>query len=223
MTRTSRWQFSAAIAILVALSVGSAIPAGRLSDRWGEPPDRIAAAERLAKFPVEFGEWRQTDANELSDSVVGELRCTGHIERDFTNRLTGKIASVIVLVGPPGPTVRHPPEICYGNIAKVLAAPKTNELTDAEDASHRFKVFEFAREGLLNRRYAVAYGWCAGDAWDVPTDPRVDYGAEPLLYKIQVMVSVDPEATSPAEQTWAVFLRDFIPVFRRKVQQAEGG
>jgi hypothetical protein len=218
MTRGTHIRHSLAIGLLLALTIVPALLAGFASDRWGEPVDRREAARRLTDFPIVFGDWQQTEDTPLEDTTLRELRCTGYFNRAFVNRRTGESASAIVMVGPPGPTIRHPPEICYGQRSTIEGESIERDFVDAAGTEQRVRVFEFSRPTAPERRYAVAYGWCAGETWQVPRNPRAAFGAKPLLYKIQVLVDSPAGAAGRDDDAvWRKFLIDFLPAFRQTV------
>src|SRR6185312_7441852 len=101
--------------IVFALTAVSGAAAGVLGNRWGTPPDLRAAAVRLDRLPADLGEWRLIDESPLDESLVEMLQCIGSTNRTYHNRRSGETVHMSLIVGPPGPTSVHTPEICFSS------------------------------------------------------------------------------------------------------------
>jgi len=112
------WQtkISLSVLLLTVLTVVPAILHGQLSNRWGEMADLTRAAERLQEFPAKIGQWiRSGEGKRLRDAIARELGFAGYIHRKYANLDSGDEVTLLLMVGRPGPLVRHPPEICYSS------------------------------------------------------------------------------------------------------------
>lgn len=207
--------------LLLAATFVPAYLHGKLTYRW-DPPDLNAAAGRLTSFPNEFGDWRKVEDSVLRRRVVKELQCADeYLNRTFENS-KGKRVSVIVFVGPPGPTVRHPPEICYGNQSNEVTRPTSvTKLTTADGEEHKLKVLHYRAPGVAGGEFAICYGWTRGNKWDAPKTPRMAYGAETLLYKLQILGEDLATAESDENTDWRRFLEDFMPVLHEQLKGIE--
>ena len=59
-------------------------------------------------------------------------------------------------------------------------------VTDQQSVS-RFSVLQYQRRLAIAGKFRVAYGHTADGVWDVSRWPRIAYGAEHVLYKIQML------------------------------------
>lgn len=214
LTKTSLILFA-----MAALTVVPAVIHGRLTNRWGEPADMHAAAIRLDSFPQQAGDWEQLGEQEtLPPEILRELQCTGYLNRRYGNRQTGDEVLVMVMVGSPGPLVRHPPEICYGNRANtMLGKPHLARIQAVDGQEHTLRVLRYRTPGDTGTEFSICYGWSAGGRWQVPEYPRLEFGSEPLLYKLQLLSSDDLPEGSEMPDAVSAFLHDFLPVLDRNV------
>ena len=107
-----------ALTAAVVLTVVPALIEGHYVNRWGTPPDLNGAAQRVESFPREFGDWAFVESGEsLPAEVCRELGIVGYLTRVYKHRESGKMVRVLLMVGQTGPLLRHPPNICYANMA----------------------------------------------------------------------------------------------------------
>lgn len=201
------------VLIAFALTVGPAIWHGKISNRWGAPPDLSLAGEQVLEFPRVLGNWKnEVDERSLSEAVCRELGLLEHFHRRYFDAVSGAQVEVLLMVGPPGPLVRHPPEICYANRAnQQLGDASLLEVANGAN-KHNFKMLGFTRIAEpLPGNFHVAYGYADNDArWSTPSSPRVAFGGGSVLFKLQVL-SEDSEEAS--REHIASFLRQFVSVF----------
>ncbi|HXY33842.1 MAG TPA: exosortase-associated EpsI family protein [Planctomycetaceae bacterium] len=208
-------------AMLVGLVLLTAVPAivqGVLTSRWRGKADLAGAAARLVEFPAQFGDWQQQGEDEkVPEEAVRELQCAGCFNRHYVNQRLGRDVTVILMVGPAGPLIRHPPEICYGNRANQLVdQPVDIELTTSDSIGHRLRLLRYANPRAVSGEFSVCYGWSEKGAWDVPAYPRVEYGAAPLLFKMQVLTTDAVPKEGGLPLATSRFLNDFLPLLRDK-------
>lgn len=206
-------KYSFAVLAIVALTALPAWWHGRVLNRWGAPPNLEAAGERLHEFPRQLGDWIcAEDEPPLSEPVCRELGLSSHFHRRYTHQVTGEQVEVLLMVGPPGRLVRHPPEICYGSRAnEQLGEGQPLEITE-EPAAHQFQELYFRqRKQPAPEEFAVAYGFASNaGVWSTPASPRMAFGAEPLLYKLQVLGDLPVEGEPDQVQ---VFLEELVSSF----------
>ena len=115
--------FNLGIALVVAMTVASAVLQGRIRNRWGPSESMQAAAQELGKAPNSFGgpqndRWQlivTETTDRFPDDVIEMLECSGYINRCYENRRTGEKVDVFVVIGPTGPISSHTPEICFSS------------------------------------------------------------------------------------------------------------
>src|SRR5688572_23591086 len=113
-----KMRIGTALTFAAVLTIGPALLAGHYLNRWGTTAELDAAAARLLKFPNEFGPWKVAHEGEpLTKSVQEELGVVSYVTRQYVNRDNGALVNLLLMVGQPGPLLRHPPNICYANRA----------------------------------------------------------------------------------------------------------
>lgn len=214
-SRFSGWWFWCAVGMVAALTGGSALLAGAFQNRWGLPEALVQAAVRVDQIPETIGAWELQSANPLPQDSVNMLQCAGHTSRTYRNRESGQIVNMFVIVGPPGPTAAHTPEICYssrdynimGGKEKILLPTPRHPQSSVWALTLRGND---VRADLLD----VAYAWNSGSGWEASDSPRYGYRGKPYLYKLQVAGIVD--VTQPGQQRPCQdFLRELLPTLDR--------
>ncbi len=207
------------IGALVVLTVAPALVHGVFSRRWRDPADIALAARNVEEFPRQFGDWKQRgDDEKMPEEAVGELQCAGYINRHYVNQRLGREVAVMLMVGPSGPLIRHPPEICYGNRANTLLSdPRNVDVAASDGRSHTFRFLRYKNAGPVTGEFSVCYGWTADGTWDVPAYPRLRFGGAPLLYKVQILTgdSLPTDGSLPVATTQ--FLNEFLPLLRDRL------
>src|ERR1700722_982350 len=222
-SRRGRTTLAAMLVGLVVLTSVPAIVQGVLTRRWSGKADISGAANRLVEFPTKFGDWQQQgDEEKVPEEALRELQCAGCFNRHYVNQRLGRDVTVIVMVGPAGPLIRHPPEICYGNRANdLLVKPVDIELTTSAKVAHKLRLLRYANPRAMSGEFSVCYGWSESGAWDVPAYPRVEYGAAPMLFKMQVLSTDAMPKDGGLPSATAQFLNEFLPLLRDRVLAAQ--
>jgi hypothetical protein len=113
------------------------------------------------------------------------------------------------LLGPAGPLVRHPPEICYESSANSLLGSQPLTI-DVGGQPQRLRLLAYRSDSMIDGDFLVAYGFGADGEWDSPASPRRVYGGRPLLYKLQVLTDVAAEASTTEPEGLRDFLRHML-------------
>ncbi len=198
---------SAALASVVVLTVLPALYVGKLTNRWSEPTELANAAERLPEFPKSFGEWECTEELKLPREAQELLQYRAYISRVYHNRETGRVANVIILVGRPGPIVRHPPEFCYDVRGNETVGESNVLPLQIGDTESTFRLTEFKRPDVIDSRFFVCTAWSAGGQFETSSNPRMRFGGEPFIYAIQVVV---PFQNQHDREAAAASLKSFL-------------
>lgn len=217
--------FSTFIAFLVLLAATLAAGwlHGRLTNRWEVPVDSKLVAERLSvPLPVEAGNWKLLVEDKFSDEVVRVLQCPAHINRTYEHQQSGDVATVAVIVGPPGPISVHTPEICYSS-REYTQTGETHKVSidGGKNAKHTLWELPFkANKNLKRKELRVFYAWSTGTEWTAAEYPRFSYGGMPYLYKIQLSVTTNPLATNSEFDPGQDFLQNFLPELQSRLVEA---
>jgi Protein of unknown function (DUF3485) len=206
-----------ALTAVAALTVVPALIEGQYVNRWGTPPDLEGASQRVEKFPREFGPWTFAEEGDpLHPEVCRELGIEGYITRAYKNRNSGAVVRVLLMVGQSGPLLRHPPYICYANMANEQIGEMIKIQATTTTPAGEFNLLEYKRaRTVTNDRFLVAYGLATDAIWKVPAMPRIEFGAAPLLYKVQLLTALDP---SQSREVGAALLKQFANDFSAAFQ-----
>ncbi|MHB8974106.1 MAG: exosortase-associated EpsI family protein [Pirellulaceae bacterium] len=199
--------------VVVALTLLSGVIQGRMSERWGKPADILAAARQLDKIPDKFGPWELESSEKMDETVTRILDCAGYILRTYVRKDTGARAQVVVLLGPPGPTSVHTPDICYNS--QDFRTVQELEPWDFSDGQqeHSFwgmtlKPVQLNAGGMLR----VYHAWTAGRDWLAAKNARLDFAASKYLYKIQLACPLGELSDAGTDKDpGRDFLKHFIP------------
>lgn len=213
-----------ALVAIAALTIVPALIEGSYVNRWGKPPNLAGASQRVGSFPRQFGVWKfLADGDPLHPEVCRQLGIEGYLSRAYKNSDSGAVVRVLLMVGQSGPLLRHPPYICYANMANEQLGDMTKFQTAATKPPGEFNLLEYKQaRSVTNDRFLVAYGLATGAAWKVPTMPRIEFGAAPLLYKIQILAALDPsQSRADGEALIKQFADDFAAAFRDHIKAGE--
>lgn len=215
MTTKSYTKLGLAGLAVVVFTLGPAVLHGSYSGRWGTPPQQSTAAAAIDEFPRQLGEWvAVADGEPLTPRIQKELGVAGYIHRAYRHPDLERTALVLLMVGQPGPLVRHPPDICYGSRANTLLdEDRVRVPTSGDQPASEFRVLSYEPNTQLLESFQVAYAFSAGGTWSVPRMPRIAFGGEPLLYKAQVQVPEQSEVEGDAEKAMELLLTEFVAAF----------
>ena len=201
------------LAVAAVLTGAAGLIDARLSNRWSTPEELNVAAQRLADVPTRVGDWQMQSTASLEPDVEKMLQCVGHFNRSYVHKTTGEVVNVAAIVGPPGPTAAHTPEICYTSHDHVeLDKPTVVSIRPRERPDEYLWRMTFKANDLNGARLRVYYAWSdASGAWTAAEYPKLKYGGQPLLYKIQ-LASHWPESNESADgDPCQRFLESFLP------------
>jgi hypothetical protein len=207
---SSLQRFLLALGVGLAITLTTGAVCGRISSRWGPIPDMVAAAKHVAALPETIGDWKMVKSQPMTDLAVRTLMCAGYVNRTYVNQKTGAEVSLALIVGPPGPTAVHTPEICYSSQAYSQDAKREAvSFTDPNGEQHSLWRLTFHANDPAAEQLCVHYAWSSDGRWQASESPRFEFAGKPMLYKIQMASPVPPgkiENTNPSKQ----FLDDLL-------------
>lgn len=207
---------AAVVGVVAALTAASGLLHGKLTQRWGPSVDVAAAAKLLEETPSQFGPWREAAREDLDPSVKNTLQCAGYVNRIYVHESTGEQVHVAVLIGPPGPTSVHIPEVCFASRAYTPSGKRQVETIEETGRKDDFWTLTFRGTGLRGDYVRIWYAWGVGDHWVASDEPRLKFAGRPYLYKIQLS---SPSATGDKEDdTCRKFLLAFLPELQRRLK-----
>ena len=198
-----------ALGLIAAVTMLGSLAAQRLAQ--GNQQELQTAADKLAQTPEQFGDWELQADHEMAANEQQILQCAGSLHRVYKNRTTGQTINMFIIVGPPGPTSVHNPEICYSSqgFEAAQAAERIVVPGDQKTKSEFWQV-TLKSAGATPQHLRVAYAWNAGAGWVAPDQPRLAFGGQPKLFKMQ-MATTFVQGTSDVDG-FERFLGDFLPV-----------
>jgi hypothetical protein len=203
--RLKQW-LTLLVAVLVTLIGG--VLYGNYSYRWGPSTRLRSAASLLREMPAAIGPWVLSEELSLPTYALEMLECAGYVHRRYVHRDTGQAISMAVIVGPPGPTAVHTPEICYSSRAYEQAAQRKRiEVTPVSGAPHSFWYVEFTTTNVMADGLRVYYAWSTGEQWQAARYPRFEFAAVPYLYKLQLAAPIAPQLDAASSDMGRDFLK----------------
>ncbi len=204
------------VVVAFGLTILSGVLQGRMRNRWGSSPDAIRAADRLAKVPRRFGDWKLDSTGKLDETARKMLECVGYFVRTYRNQTTGDVVTVTALLGPPGPIAVHTPEVCFGSRDyKALGRREDVAIHGADGQDEQLWALSYKANNIRGDMLRVYWGWSTGAHWSATGDPRFKYAGQPYLYKIQLSSPLPPGADLKVDDPCKKFLEDFLPAARK--------
>ena len=183
---------------------------GSYAQRWGPPVNLVAAATKLEQLPRQFGDWSLVEDLPFDEGTRKMLECAGHVNRRYINRVTGQGVNLAIIVGPPGPTAVHTPEICFSSRAYEQQGERTRlELEEGAGVGDSFWTLDFTTQNVLADGLRIYYAWSLGKDWEASDSPRYKFAAAPFLYKLQLAAPV-PAGTVGDADIGKEFLEQFL-------------
>ena len=197
---------------MAVITGASGLVEGQLSNRWAKPVDLVAAGNKIGNVPEHFGDWDLQIARPLDRTVIDMLQCAGSTQRIYRNQKTGQVVSVLLIVGPPGPTSAHTPEICYSSRDYDLIEERHKfHMRGVQRPNDEFWEVRLRRNDVRGDLLRVVYAWNSGERWVAPDNPRIMFGGLPCLYKLQVAAVVMTEVDASEDDPCRAFLHDILP------------
>jgi len=203
----------AAIAAIVLL-VSSGFVHGYWTGRWGDPGALEAGGAALERVPESFGDW-QGKSLEIDRRQLTQAEIDGYISRRYENQRDGRVVTVLLVCGRPGPISVHTPDVCYRGAGYVPAASPVLVSLDSESSRRRteFWTARFDRQqSPVPESLQILWSWNAGGGWESPDYPRLRFATARFLYKFYVIRATTPADGAADAQACACFLRRFLPV-----------
>jgi hypothetical protein len=200
------------LTVIIGFTLFTGLMHGKLTNRWGVPKDMKEAAARFEKIPSQFGDWRLATQDELPDRVIELLDCEGHLNATFVNDTTGEIVNMFIVLGPPGPISVHTPEVCYSSKDHTITEDRVAVAIEGpEGTENEFWALTLRSNKVTADIIRVYYGWGNELVWTAPYSPRISFGGESLLYKIQLAAHLPPDTDLETNDSCKNFLEAFVP------------
>jgi hypothetical protein len=199
----------------MALVVVGGIVHGFWTDRWIRSRAPAEGAERLKTVPLSVGDW---EGKTLSSSSSPEA-IAGQLYRRYVHRLNGTVITVALFTGLPGPVSIHTPDVCYKASGFQVASPLKYKYAGARgQPAAEFWTADLqkikATEKLHQR---IFWAWTTDGVWRAASDPRWEFAAKPILYKLYLVREMT-SADEPLEEDPCIdLLHDLLPQLQKYV------
>ena len=213
LTRCDFTLCAGGLAVLLAAAGADAVLNGGMHD----PQKLSEAVARLDRLPATIGSWTST-AGEIDEREQRLAEIAGSVRRRYRHSETGHAVTLTVLCGAAGPMSVHPPTACFGGVGYALVAGPT--VTSVDDNAGNGVTLNKAsfrlQDSSLSEVVRLFWGWSTHGQWDAPSNPRLTFRGEPVLYKLYV-VDRAFETTNDLTQS-EIFLAEALPVLRKALQ-----
>lgn len=212
--------------VLVVLGLGALVAAavfeGLRSNRWGVPADIQAAAARLDRVPVAFGDWTSSEVP-IDQKILDRAEAVGSVSRVYSNGKTGAVVAVLILCGQAGPIASHTPDVCYAGMGYQMAGGEVRKTVPNPAGASTYWSARFAKDAT-DPGLEVNWAWGNGATWVAADAPRREFALSTMLYKIYASrgLTAAPATRPGAPEPDPVhdFLTDFLPVLRAALDPA---
>lgn len=198
--------------LAAALTIAPAVYSGSRTQRWETSRELKGAAAKLSKLPLRLETWNCVESSPLAESAREILRYEDSFSRTYEKLDKSASLNCIMLVGMPGPLVRHPSEFCYEIRDNITLDQRVLPL-QIDGIEHSVRLTRFKEPGAIQREFYVATGWYCDGQLGTSDTPRMTYGSKPYIYAVQVVWQIlgDPEDSTI---TGIEFLQELLPAFQ---------
>ena len=210
-----RTQLPALAAVLIVVAAG--VTHGQWTGRWGYSTDLQDSPARLARIPLNVGDWKGEDIaiDEKKKNEFDHAELVGRLLRSYVNKKTGDAVSLFLVSGLPGPISTHVPETCFSGSGYELRAKPRKMKVEDEGGGKESTFFsgEFRKpESPVAPGLRVLWAWLDKDRWEAVDDPRTAFASSRCLYKFYIVREVPNGAEEIAGEEPAVrFLKALTP------------
>lgn len=204
-------QVALACIALVAIVVGGYWQ-GTMSERWGSFPQIGEFAERMAKVPMDVGNWKgkvSPDADARTREVAG-IRAS--VSRSYTNP-KGETVVVNLVCGKVNDMFYHTPDRCYPAAGFEASSDIKQIEVDAGATKAEFRHTSFKKQsdnGVV--AHQVYWSFSDGDQWRTPVNYKWEMQGQRALYKLYVLSPPENDRQTQERTVTVEFLKDFLPV-----------
>ena len=201
---------SSAALVLIA----SGLVHGLWTDRWTEAVDLSGVAKRFEAIPTQIGKWESKEIDMGQDPRLG---LAALIARRYVHRETGKVVTILVACGRPGPVCIHTPEVCYAVNRYEVDQKERFTLAQASGAPE-FWTARFVRQRNDGQTILrIFWSWHTSDGWKVADNPRTAFAGETYLHKLYVIRELS-NPNEPADgDACTEFMQELLPELQRNL------
>ncbi|MEN1678227.1 MAG: hypothetical protein AAGJ46_01435 [Planctomycetota bacterium] len=218
----------------VALS-GAAVYNGMVTNRWsgGINSKALACAQYLELVPTEFGPWVSETNQDVDENIRETAGVVGDpVSRRYTNRETGQVVDLWLIVGHSNLIIRHTPDVCLvkSNFAPQL--PNDTHHTIAVEGLPPAKTWtniffkDFGGQAIYQRVFWMWHCPRPGEdvRWEAPghhvSDARYRFAGAKALFKMYFTAPAVGPSEDAEDSPAIAFANDFLPELDRLLARA---
>ena len=205
----------------LVLLLASGVVHGLWTERWHSMAGSRIAVERLNNVPMTIGTWDAV-SRELEPRIIEKAEIEGYMSREYVDRESGQVVSILLVGGRPGPIAVHTPDICFrGQGYKFTEEPmrQTFSLADRDKNAEAWTATPVRETAGLPDYLRVLWTWSFDGQWQAPDNPRITFAASPAIYKLYVTRPASSDSEPWEDDTCVAFLRLLIPELERALFQ----
>jgi hypothetical protein len=189
------------------------------TDHARSAPAVKAAAQKVASIPMAIGSWRGQDL-ELDATEMARVGYVGACWRRYEDTSSGKVVSMLLVCGLPGPVSVHTPDVCYAGAGFEMSSDPKRVTLHPGSADAEFWKAEFTKpKDLVRSKLRIYYTWTDGQAWKAVENPRLSFSDAPVLYKLYVVCEVSN--VSDANDAAREFILQLVPELDKVLQEPD--
>jgi hypothetical protein len=206
------------IIVSVFLFIGYGAAEAWWTNRWHDI-DFTGPVRRLDDIPNSLGGW-VSEPLKLTEREISIGQIQSYWYRRYVHASTGKVLTVLLVAGSPGPIAAHTPEVCfagagYSDVAEPVRRPFSDRATGV---SSEFWTMNFRKvDGAFPDPLRVTWSWTADGMWQAAASPRFSFARYPVLYKLYVIQQLTRLDDPDAKDTCDKFLSLLLPELRRRL------
>lgn len=188
---------------------------GVWSDRWNDGADLGAAVAQLERVPLTVGEWQGKRTEHVSDPRSG---LAGSATFLFQHKKSGKMVTVFLACGRPGPVSVHTPDVCYAGAGFEVerAAPFSSSRPGL--AGQSFFTARLVRKRATEQTaQRIFWAWHGARGWEVSDNPRVSFAGRGALFKMYVIREVTGPSESLENDPCVELMETLLPALEKTV------
>lgn len=206
------------IAPLVAATIilASGLAQGVWTGRWSNSRELETSSSRLERLPMVIGDWVGR-ASSLDKRTLEAGEISGYVARQYKNRRDGRVVTILLVCGLPGPISVHTPEVCYaGNGFEPRGSAERRSVgKDGTSRSDEFWLLHLGKQvSVLPEALTILYSWNAGEGWQASDRPRLDFAGSRALYKLYIINHLAGDLKGDQEEAVFEFAQALLPALR---------
>jgi hypothetical protein len=200
------------VALAVAAIIVSGTVHGFWTGRWHLTQTTQPVAARLSSVSQELGDWQ---GENLPLDARQEEPDTAQLSRRYVHRRTGKMVTVYLVCGRPGPIAVHTPDVCYA--AGGFQVTSQTKYSLPEPPAELETALMTKKRVADQMRLRIFWSWSGTGGWSVPENPRLTFARYPMLYKLYVLRELSQVSEPLDDDPCIDLMRQLLPELQKRL------